>query len=70
MARQFVVNQTFEAEVNRRKNRYLAARRYTVRDGPIYDDLRKKAEDWEEKGLITWLGEVPNRPAGSLQAGE
>ena len=60
MAYQFEVRQTFEATVNDRKNRYVAGKTYTVRDGATYADLRVKVPQWEDDGLVRVLGTVAN----------
>jgi hypothetical protein len=60
MAFRFRAEQTFEATVNDRQNRYVAGKTYTCRDGATYADLRKKVKTWEAEGLVTVLGNVPN----------
>ena len=60
MAYQFTPRQTFEATVNDQKNRYVAGKIYTCRDGALYGDLQKKVKQWEQDGLVRILGTVAN----------
>lgn len=62
MATAFTPKQNFTATVNDKANQYVQGARYTCRDGALYSDLRSKLPQWEAQGLITILGEVPNRP--------
>lgn len=69
MAYQFTPLQTFEAEVNDRKNVYVKDKLYTVRDGALYSDLDEKVKDWSGEGLVKILGTVANAPPMKLSVG-
>lgn len=52
MAQQFFPTTTFEAVVNGRLTRYRGGQRYTCRDGPLYDDLRRQLQEWAADGRV------------------
>ncbi len=46
--------ETFEAMVNRKRNRYLAGRVYTIRPEAVYQDLYDQARQWAGESKIEW----------------
>lgn len=59
MGQRFIATETFEAEVNGSRNRYVEGQQYTIRDAPQYRDLAKKAQKWLSEGKIRFTGTTP-----------